>query len=65
MLIGKQTWNFINKPVIISTGVVGGPFEAESPLAEDFDYINKDIRLGEIPLKRLKKNWLIKLVTSP
>lgn len=28
MLQGHRTWVFENKPVIISTGVVGGPFEA-------------------------------------
>ena len=55
MLIGKQTWNFEKKPVIISTGVVGGPFEAESPLAEDFDLINNDIRLGEETFEKAEK----------
>jgi len=32
MLQGHRTWVFENKPVIISTGVVGGPFEAKGKI---------------------------------
>jgi stage V sporulation protein AD len=43
MLVGRQSWRFDNKPVIISSATVGGPFEAQSPLAEDFDQFHDDL----------------------
>lgn len=43
MLVGRQSWRFDNKPVILSSAVVGGPFEAKSPLAEDFDQFHDDL----------------------
>lgn len=43
MQIGKSTWEFNNKPKIISTGVIGGPFEANSNLAKDFDFFKDDL----------------------
>ena len=33
MLAGHRTWIFDKKPVIISTGTVGGPFEADGAIA--------------------------------
>ncbi len=42
MLVGNQTWEFKKKPVVISTGVTGGPFEAEGPLKNDFDKLFDD-----------------------
>lgn len=47
MLNGHQTWLFENQPVIISTGVVGGPFEANGELANDFDLLHDDLWLGQ------------------
>lgn len=32
MLQGAQTWQYENEPVILSTGVVGGPFEKTAVL---------------------------------
>ncbi|MDQ0245271.1 stage V sporulation protein AD [Bacillus fengqiuensis] len=43
MLKGQQTWIFQQKPVIISTGTVGGPFEANGNLADDFDILHEDL----------------------
>ena len=43
MLTGKQSWVFSNKPIILETGVTGGPFEANGALAEDFDFLYKDL----------------------
>ncbi|UAC49130.1 stage V sporulation protein AD [Bacillus aquiflavi] len=43
MLRGHQTWVFQNRPAIISTGVSGGPFEANGNLADDFDILHKDL----------------------
>lgn len=43
MLTGKQSWLFSNKPIILETGVTGGPFEANGTLASDFDLLYKDL----------------------
>ncbi|WP_409291843.1 stage V sporulation protein AD [Peribacillus sp. SCS-37] len=47
MLTGKHTWTFSNHPVILSTGVAGGPFEANGRLAEDFDLLHDDLWMGK------------------
>lgn len=47
MLQGHQTWIFKNKPTIISTGVVGGPFEAKGNIPEDFDILHEDMWLKQ------------------
>ncbi len=41
MLQGAQSWIFENKPAILSTGVVGGPFEKEGRLTNDFDQFHE------------------------
>lgn len=43
----KSTWLFKKKPKIISTGVVGGPFERNGPLVNDFDRLYEDLWLNE------------------
>lgn len=43
MLTGHRTWIFKNKPVIISTGTVGGPFEANGNISNDFDLLHDDM----------------------
>ncbi len=47
MHVGKQSWTFNSKPAIYSTAVVGGPFEKQSPLHQDFDYFFDQLRIGE------------------
>jgi stage V sporulation protein AD len=47
MLLGHSTWVFENKPTILSTGVVGGPFEAQGKIADDFDYFHEDLWLKQ------------------
>lgn len=47
MLQGNQTWVFKSKPVIIGSSAIGGPFEAQGNLAEDFDILHNDIWLGQ------------------
>jgi stage V sporulation protein AD len=47
MLHGHRTWVFENEPIITSTGVVGGPFEAKGKLANDFDILHEDLWLGQ------------------
>ncbi|MCM3114259.1 stage V sporulation protein AD [Neobacillus sp. MER 74] len=47
MLKGHQSWIFTNRPMITSTGVTGGPFEANGNLAEDFDLLYEDLWMGK------------------
>jgi stage V sporulation protein AD len=47
ILQGYQSWSFNNKPAILSTAAVVGPFEGQGPLAEDFDRIHGDLILGQ------------------
>ncbi|TYR77772.1 stage V sporulation protein AD [Rossellomorea vietnamensis] len=47
MLQGTQSWEFQKKPAILSTGVVGGPFEKNGRLSEDFDHFYDDLWMGE------------------
>ncbi|WP_332631579.1 stage V sporulation protein AD [Halalkalibacter flavus] len=55
MLQGHQTWEFENKPVILSTGTVGGPFEAGGKLADDFDLLHDDLWLGQDSYEKAQK----------
>ncbi|MFY4776949.1 stage V sporulation protein AD [Metabacillus sp. RGM 3146] len=47
MIKGHRTWEFENKPVILSTGTVVGPFEGEGRIPKDFDVIHGDLWLGQ------------------
>ncbi|MDC3416564.1 stage V sporulation protein AD [Aquibacillus salsiterrae] len=47
MLNGQRTWIFENQPVIISTGTVGGPFEANGNIPQDFDLLHDDLWMGQ------------------
>lgn len=47
MLAGHSTWIFENKPVIISTGVVGGPFESKGKIPNAFDILHDDMWLKQ------------------
>ncbi|WP_026583739.1 stage V sporulation protein AD [Bacillus sp. J33] len=55
MLKGKQSWVFQNRPVIASTGVSGGPFEANGNLADDFDVLHDDLWMGEDSYEKAHK----------
>jgi stage V sporulation protein AD len=47
MLKGKRSWTFTAQPAILSTGVVGGPFEKKGKLASDFDRFYDDLWMGQ------------------
>lgn len=47
MMVGHHTWLFDNHPKIVSTGVVGGPFEAKGNLTNHFDILYEDIWLKQ------------------
>ncbi|MGP4063220.1 stage V sporulation protein AD [Halobacillus sp. H74] len=53
-----RTWVFNNKPVIVSTGTVGGPFEAKGKIAEDFDLLHEDLWLKEDTYEKAHKVML-------
>lgn len=55
MLSGHRTWLFDQKPVIVSTGTVGGPFEANGCLADDFDLLHSDIWLTQDTFEKAHK----------
>ncbi|WP_100331190.1 stage V sporulation protein AD [Bacillus xiapuensis] len=54
----KRTWVFENKPVIISTGTVGGPFEGNGRIAEDFDVLHGDLWLGQETYEKAHKKLI-------
>ncbi|SNS06044.1 stage V sporulation protein AD [Anaerovirgula multivorans] len=58
MLKGHQTWVFESKPVIIASAAVGGPFEAQGALSEDFDTLHADIWLGQDSFEKAEKKLL-------
>ncbi|RCX12574.1 stage V sporulation protein AD [Fontibacillus phaseoli] len=55
MLKGHQSWIFENKPKIVSTATVVGPFEGQGPLADDFDIIHADLYLGQDSWEKAEK----------
>ncbi|SCY92417.1 stage V sporulation protein AD [Alkaliphilus peptidifermentans DSM 18978] len=58
MLKGHQSWVFQSKPVLISSSAVGGPFEAQGPLAEDFDILHGDVWIGQDSFEKAEKRLL-------
>lgn len=58
MLKGHQTWAFENKPRIISTATIVGPFEGQGPLARDFDIVHGDLYLGQDSWEKAEKTLI-------
>ncbi len=58
MLQGQQSWIFANRPVILASAAVGGPFEARGALAEDFDILFDDLWLGQSSYEKAEKRLL-------
>lgn len=58
MLIGNQSWSFLTKPVIISSAAVGGPFEANGALANDFDVLFDDMWMGENSFEKAERKMM-------
>mgnify|MGYP001033710310 FL=1 len=46
-LMGRQSWLFDRRPVILATGTVVGPFEGQGPLAADFDHVHDELSIGQ------------------
>ncbi|SFD46531.1 stage V sporulation protein AD [Lentibacillus persicus] len=55
MLTGHRTWIFNNQPVIISTGTVGGPFEANGNIPEAFDILHDDMWLKQSSFEKAQR----------
>lgn len=55
MLTGKRTWIFETNPIIISTGVIGGPFEKKGAIPDDFDAFYEDQWFGEDSYEKAQK----------
>lgn len=58
MLIGSQTWEFRNKPVIIGAATVVGPEEGEGPLASDFDFTYDNLEINEKTWEKAERKLL-------
>ncbi|OOM76421.1 stage V sporulation protein AD [Clostridium puniceum] len=58
MLKGHQSWIFNSKPTILASAAVGGPFEAEGALADDFDILHEDLWLGQDSYEKAEKALL-------
>lgn len=58
MRVGKRTWKFKNHPSIVSTGTVGGPFEAQGSLADDFDVLHEDLWLREDSFEKAQRKMM-------
>ncbi|OPJ62441.1 stage V sporulation protein AD [Clostridium oryzae] len=58
MLQGRQTWIFNNNPVILSSAAVGGPFEGQGNIKNDFDKIYDDIWLGQESFEKAERKMV-------
>ncbi len=58
MKIGHQTWAFSNNPTIISSGVVGGPFEAKGKISKDFDILHDDTWLNQDSFEQAQQRMM-------
>src|SRR5699024_3406966 len=55
MLQGHRTWIFENAPVIISTGTIGGPFEANGNIPNDFDILHDDMWIRQKSFEKAQR----------
>jgi stage V sporulation protein AD len=64
MLIGRQSWQFANRPVIESWASSGGPFEAEGNLAAEFDILHDDLWMGQDSYEKAHRHLLEEAINS-
>jgi stage V sporulation protein AD len=57
--LGKQSFYFANPPVIIGTGTVVGPFEANSPFRDDFDFVFDDNLAGQESFEKAERTLML------
>lgn len=58
MLSGHRTWVFEQEPVILSTGTIGGPFEANGKISDDFDLLHSDLWIGQDSFEKAQKTLM-------
>jgi stage V sporulation protein AD len=58
MLEGHQSWIFPRQPIVLSSATIGGPFEAQGPLADDFDLLHGDLLLEQKSWEQAEKMLL-------
>lgn len=58
MLVGHRTWLFNHQPVILSTGVVGGPYEAKGNLINDFDLLHDNLWLEKDSFEKAQQKMM-------
>ncbi|MDF2926755.1 MAG: spoVAD [Paenibacillaceae bacterium] len=58
MLVGRQSWSFERKPVIISTGTAVGPDEGAGPLGRSFDKVFPDTKMDEKTWEKAEKKLM-------
>ncbi|MDT9023622.1 stage V sporulation protein AD [Rossellomorea yichunensis] len=58
MLQGSRSWVFPTHPAILSTGVVGGPFEKKGNLASDFDQFYDDLWMGQATYEKANRTLI-------
>ncbi|GAA5344151.1 stage V sporulation protein AD [Planifilum fimeticola] len=57
-MLQGQTWIFDKQPTITASAAVGGPFEAQGPLSEDFDLLFDDLWLGQDSYEKAEKKLM-------
>lgn len=58
MLVGRQSWSFDRKPVIIGAATAVGPEEGKGPLGADFDIIHECMECGEKTWEKAEKRLM-------
>lgn len=58
MRLGHRTWQFENKPVILSSATVGGPFEAKGNIRDDFDILHDDMWLKQDSFEKAQQTMM-------
>lgn len=58
MLVGRQSWNFDSKPVIIGAATAVGPDEGKGPLGGDFDIVHECMECGEKTWEKAEKRLM-------
>src|SRR5699024_5690475 len=53
-----STWIFENTPVIKSTGTIGGPFEAEGNIPQDFDILHDDMWMKQASFEKAQRTMM-------
>ncbi|MNB74686.1 Stage V sporulation protein AD [compost metagenome] len=61
--LGKQTWQFDSRPVIIGSAAVVGPEEGEGPLSSDFDFIFDSLEMEEKSWEKAERKLFEKSVS--